>query len=54
LSWKNTDAGVVPANRKRRTYELVVHEHDIVIYRVATTKIEVLRIKHTARQWPAK
>jgi toxin ParE1/3/4 len=38
--------------RKRGTYELVAHESYIVIYRVLAKKIEVLRVKHTAQQWP--
>ena len=38
--------------RKRGTYELVAHESDVVIYRVLVKKIEILRIKHTAQQWP--
>lgn len=40
------------AGRKRGTYELVVHEHYLVIYRVLARKIEILRVKHTAQQWP--
>jgi addiction module RelE/StbE family toxin len=35
------------------TNELVAHEHYVVIYRILTTKIEVLRVKHTAQQWPS-
>lgn len=38
--------------RKRGTCELVAHEHYVVIYRVLDKKIEVLRVKHTAQQWP--
>lgn len=38
--------------RKRGTYELVPHESYVVIYRVLSKKIEILRVKHTARQWP--
>ncbi|MFC5474154.1 type II toxin-antitoxin system RelE/ParE family toxin [Paraherbaspirillum soli] len=38
--------------RKRGTRELVAHQHYIVIYRVLAAKIEVLRVKHTAQQWP--
>lgn len=38
--------------RKRGTYELVAHEHYLVIYRLVANKIEVLRVKHTAQQWP--
>ncbi|MDQ1814835.1 type II toxin-antitoxin system RelE/ParE family toxin [Massilia sp. CCM 9210] len=39
---------------KRGTYELVAHEHYLIIYRVLSTKVEVLRIKHTAQQWHAE
>lgn len=38
--------------RKRGTREMVVHSHYIVIYRVSAKIIEVLRVKHTAQQWP--
>lgn len=38
--------------RKRGTYELVVHESYVVIYRVLHKKVEILRVKHTAQQWP--
>lgn len=40
------------AGRKRGTYELVAHESYLVIYRVLVNKIEILRVKHTAQQWP--
>lgn len=41
--------------RKRGTREMVVHPHYIVIYRVVTKqRVEVLRVKHTAQQWPEK
>ncbi len=40
--------------RKRGTYELVAHEHYVVIYRVLTQTIEILRVKHTAQQWPIR
>lgn len=38
--------------RKRGTHELVAHESYVVIYRVLTKKVEILRVKHTAQQWP--
>lgn len=38
--------------RKRGTRELVAHENHIVIYRVLPAKIEILRVKHVAQQWP--
>ncbi|NHZ83395.1 type II toxin-antitoxin system mRNA interferase toxin, RelE/StbE family [Massilia sp. CCM 8695] len=40
------------AGRKRGTHELVAHESYIVIYRVLAKKVEILRVKHTAQQWP--
>jgi len=40
------------AGRKRGTRELVAHESYVVIYRVLTRKVEILRVKHTAQQWP--
>lgn len=38
--------------RKRGTRELVAHENYIVIYRALKNTIEILRVKHTAQQWP--
>jgi toxin ParE1/3/4 len=38
--------------RKRGTLELVVHESYLVIYRVLSKKIDILRVKHAAQQWP--
>jgi addiction module RelE/StbE family toxin len=38
--------------RKRGTNELVAHESYVVIYRVLVKKVEILRVKHTAQQWP--
>jgi addiction module RelE/StbE family toxin len=38
--------------RKRGTRELVAHHHYIVIYRVQGEIVEILRVKHTAQQWP--
>ncbi len=40
------------AGRKRGTRELVVHENYIVIYRELGKKLEILRVKHVAQQWP--
>jgi addiction module RelE/StbE family toxin len=37
--------------RKQGTRELVAHESYVVIYRVLATKVEVLRVKHTAQRW---
>ena len=58
IEGKVTPLGVHPkmghTGRKRGTYELVAHESYVVIYRILTKKIEILRVKHTAQQWPAK
>lgn len=40
--------------RVRGTREMVVHPNYIVIYRVRKETIEILRVKHSARRWPAK
>ncbi len=38
--------------RKRGTRELIAHENYFVVYRVLTAKVEILRVKHVAQQWP--
>ena len=38
--------------RKRGTRELVAHESYVVIYRVLSAMVEVLRAKHSAQQCP--
>ncbi len=38
--------------RKRGTRELVAHKNYIVVYRVTNSQVEVLRVKHSAQQWP--
>jgi toxin ParE1/3/4 len=38
--------------RKRGTREMVVHAHYFAIYRVLSKQVEVLRVKHTAKEWP--
>ena len=38
--------------RKRGTRELVVQPNYILIYRIEGQAVVVLRVKHTARQWP--
>lgn len=35
------------------TRELVVHTHYLVIYRVLSSRIDILRVKHSARKSPA-
>ena len=45
--------------RKQGTYELVVHQSYVVVYRIIAMQaevlevLEVLRVKHTAQQWPS-
>lgn len=38
--------------RKRGTRELVAHKNYIVVYLVINSQVEVLRVKHSAQQWP--
>ncbi|MFZ6713016.1 type II toxin-antitoxin system RelE/ParE family toxin [Undibacterium sp. TC9W] len=38
--------------RKRGTRELVAHDNYFVVYRVLAKKVEILRVKHVAQQWP--
>lgn len=38
--------------RVRGTREMVVHPNYIVVYRIARSEIEILRVLHSARQWP--
>ena len=40
------------SGRKHGTRELIAHESYLVIYRVVVKKIEILRVKHAAQQWP--
>ena len=41
--------------RVRDTREMVVHPNYLVLYRVRTkaNRVEILRVLHAARQWPA-
>ena len=38
--------------REPGTRELVVHRHYALIYKVVGDQVYILRILHTARQWP--
>ncbi len=38
--------------RVRGTREMVVHPNYIVVYRIVRSEIEILRVLHSARQWP--
>ena len=40
--------------RIKGTRELVAHPNYILFYRVVGTKVEILRVKHAAQQWPEK
>ena len=38
--------------RVRGTRELVVHPNYVLVYRIARDEIQILRVLHSARQWP--
>jgi addiction module RelE/StbE family toxin len=40
--------------RKHGTREMVVHPNYIVIYRIQSDTVEILRVKHTAQCWPTQ
>ncbi len=40
------------AGRVDGTRELVAHENYILVYDIAGEKVRVLRVLHSARQWP--
>ncbi|WP_353405389.1 type II toxin-antitoxin system RelE/ParE family toxin [Duganella hordei] len=40
--------------RQPGTRELVIHRHYVMVYRIDGDRISILRILHTARQWPPK
>lgn len=40
------------AGRVRGTRELVVHPNYVLVYRIARDEIQILRVLHSARQWP--
>ena len=40
------------AGRVRGTREMVVHPNYVVVYRIKRDEIEIVRVLHTARQWP--
>lgn len=40
--------------RVRGTREMVVHSNYIVVYRIKRGSIEILRVLHSAQQWPPR
>lgn len=40
------------AGRVRGTREMAVHPNYVVVYRIKRDEIEIVRVLHTARQWP--
>lgn len=38
--------------RVKGTRVLVVHPNYLLVYRLARDRVEILRVKHAARQWP--
>ena len=45
--------GLGRPGRVSGTRELVVHQHDLMIYDLANDLVRILRVLHTARQWPS-
>ena len=45
--------GLGRPGRVSGTRELVVHQHDLMIYDLADDLVRILRVLHTARQWPS-
>ena len=44
--------GLGRPGRVNSTRELVVHQHYLMIYDLANDQVRILRVLHTARQWP--
>ena len=45
--------GLGRPGRVSGTRELVVHQHDLMIKDLVNDQVRILRVLHTARQWPS-
>ena len=45
--------GLGRPGRVSGTRELVVHQHNLMIYDLVNDQVRILRVLHTARQWPS-
>ena len=45
--------GLGRPGRVSGTRELVVHQHDLMIYDLVNDQVRIFRVLHTAHQWPS-